>query len=436
MPVLSDKRGGKAKEEIYIAKVEPPAKGQRFLFDSHRDAPRGFGLRVTAAGGKAFILKYSFDGRQRRMTIGDWPTWSLEAARTEACRQRRDIDSKIDPLEKSRRRKAEPVMSEIVDLYTDSHVIGLVSEKAIRRYFERDMLPAIGRLKVCDVRRRDLIELVEAKALEAPTAARHLLAYIKGLFDWCVDREYIEASPAASIRPKNITPKGVKNALKPVQRLRVLDAEEIRAFWEADQSGIHRITMLALKLTLVTGQRPGEVAGMHAREISGDVWDIPADRRLKTSTANRVPLTPMAMDIIAQAQAELNRLSVRRKKDSSGYIFEARPGMPITVGALSKAVIRFTQDLQNKDAATWGYWRPHDLRRTCRTGLSACGFSSEIAERVIGHGGKGIEATYNQHQYDVEKRAALEAWERRLGTIIAGGNPDGSNVVPLKGMQA
>lgn len=81
-----------------IAKADPPASGPRFIFDDHRDAPRGFGLRITAAGGKAFILKYSVDGRERRKVIGQWPTWTLEAARAEARELARGIDKGDDPL--------------------------------------------------------------------------------------------------------------------------------------------------------------------------------------------------------------------------------------------------------------------------------------------------------------------------------------------------
>lgn len=57
--------------EDLIKKAEPPAKGQRFLYDGHQDAPRGFALRITQAGGKAFVLNYTFEGRQRRKTIGE-----------------------------------------------------------------------------------------------------------------------------------------------------------------------------------------------------------------------------------------------------------------------------------------------------------------------------------------------------------------------------
>ncbi len=422
---LTDGNGGT------IAKAALPEKGQRFIFDDHRKAPRGFGLRITAAGGKAFVLKYTLDGRDRRMTLGDWPTWSLEAARERAAELRRQIDTGLDPLDAKRRRKAEPTVAEAVAAYCKSHVAGLKSETAIIRYFERDLVPELGRVKVADVTRRDLIELVEAKAAATPTAARHLLAYLKGLFDWCVDREYIEVSPAVSIKPKSIKG-GKKDALKPVARRRTLDNDELKTFWHSSETcGIHKLTAIALKLVLVTGQRPGEVAGMTEAELHGSEWVIPQGRRLKTETEQRVPLTPLALDLIEQAREEVLRLNRRRKREASGLIFETRPGCAVGVGALSKAVGRYAEALGNKEHTDWGQWRPHDLRRTCRTGLSACGIPQEIAERVIGHADAGIIQTYNQHQYDAEKRTALEAWARRLTAIVQGGDPDKSNVLPI-----
>ncbi|RZU98784.1 tyrosine-type recombinase/integrase [Spiribacter vilamensis] len=422
---FTDGKGGN------IARAEPPEKGQRLLFDDHRDAPRGFGLRITGAGGKAFILKYTSEGKQRRKTIGAWPDWSLEAARDEARGIRQQIDSGIDPLEEKRRRRADPTVADAVADYIRKHVTGLVSEKPITRYFERDMVPALGALKVRDVRRRDVLDMIEDKAEQTPTAARHLLAYSKGFFDWCVDREYIDASPAASIKPKNVKAQGRKDALKTRQRRRVLDHDEVAAFWSgAEDCGIHRLTALALKMVLLTGQRPGEVAGMHHDEISGDVWTIPAERRRKTETAHRVPLTPLALEIIDTARNEVARLYERRRGEPSGYVFEARPHAPVSVSALSKAVHRFAEPLGNRDAPTWGHWTPHDLRRTARTEVTACGYPQEIAERVIGHADQGIVAVYNQHQYDHEKRAALEAWERRLLRITSGESAD-DNVVSI-----
>lgn len=415
----------KLTEEL-VRKAEPPAKGQRFIFDGHRDAPRGFALRITQAGGKAFVLNYTFHGKQRRKTIGEWPTWSVVAAREEAAALRRKIDSGIDVLEAEREERREPTVADVVDRYCRQHVDSLQSGKAVRRYFERDLIPELGKRKLKAVRRADIIKLVEDKASEAPRAAALLLTHIKGLFAWAVDRELLEANPAAGIKPAK-----VNKAMKPRQRARVLDDDEIRALWtEADGCGIHKLTAIALKLVLVTGQRPGEVVGMRWSEIDGTIWTIPGARRLKTETEQRVPLTETALELIAEAKAEVARLAHRRKWEAGDFVFAARPNGGITVNALDRAVARYREELGNKEHPDWGHWTPHDLRRTCRTRLSACGVSEEVAERVIGHGHKGIVATYNHHRYDSEKRAALEAWERRLLQIVGQREPE-DNVVPL-----
>ena len=412
--------------EDLIKKAEPPAKGQRFLYDGHRDAPRGFALRITQAGGKAFVLNYTFEGRQRRKTIGEWPTWSLVAAREEAQRLRRRIDSGEDVVELERQARREPTVAEAVERYCRQHVDALRSGKEVRRYYERDLIPELGPVKLKAVRRADLIRLVETKAADTPRAAALLLTHLKALFAWAVDRELIEANPAAGIRAAKI-----HKAMKPRQRARVLDEAEIRTFWhEVERCGVRRLTALALKLVLVTGQRPGEVAGMRWSEIQGEIWTIPAARRRKTGTEQRVPLTPIARALLDAARAEVERLAQRRSWVAGDFVFETRAGGSVTVYALDRAVARYREALGNKAHPDWGHWTPHDLRRTCRTGLSACGVPEEVAERVIGHGAKGIVATYNHHRYDSEKRTALEAWERRLLQIVGQREPE-DNVVPM-----
>ena len=419
-----------------IAKAEAPTKGQRFIFDDHRDAPRGFGLRITAAGGKAFILKYASDGRERRKTIGDWPTWTLEAARVEARDLMRRIDTGDDPLEAKRRRRAEPTVADLAEEWLDKATTGLASERAIRGLINNDLLPAVGVMKVSDVRRRDVIEAVEAKAASAPRAAAQLLLYSRRLFDYATDRDIIPANPLAGLKPGSIQVAGKRAPLKAVVRGRILDPEEIRDFWRnVETCGMHRLTALALKLVLVTGQRPGEVAGMHAREIDSRRWTIPATRRGKTDSAHSVHLTDTALQIIAEAKAEIDRLHKRRDEPWAGFIFETRPGTPVTNAALCRVVDRFETALGARDDPQWGRWRPHDLRRTMRTHLSACGVRPDIAELAIGHTKRGIVAVYDQHGFDTERRAAMEAWEARLLRIVAGQHPDArdeANVVPLR----
>lgn len=411
-----------------LIESEPvPEKGQRFIFDDHRDAPRGFGLRITAAGGRAFILKYAVEGIQRRMTIGDWPTWSLKAARTRAQELRREIDSGIDPLQAKRDHRAALTVKQAVERYKDNHLEHLLTAKEAKRYFERDILPALGDMKVVEVRRRDLVALVEVKARTAPRAARVLLGHLKHFMAWCELREIIELSSAHGIKPA-----AVDRRMKPNKRGRALDDKEIQRFWtQAETCGLHRLTALALKLTLLTGQRPGEVAGMTWSEVEGNTWTIPASRRGKTRDDHTVPLAKTALALLELAREEVTRLCKRRGEKPGAYVFEMKGGEPITVRALTRAVTRYRKALGNREHATWGHWTPHDLRRTCRTGLAAAGIIQEVAERVVGHIQDGIVGVYDVHRYDVEKRAALETWERWLLRIVDR-VPDQDNIVPLR----
>ena len=65
--------------EIRARKELAPARGQTILWDTD---VKGFALRVTPGGAKSFLLDYRVDGRQRRNTIGSFPDWSVQAART------------------------------------------------------------------------------------------------------------------------------------------------------------------------------------------------------------------------------------------------------------------------------------------------------------------------------------------------------------------
>jgi len=423
MPTLS---------EGLIKKTKPPAKGRQLVFDEHRDAPRGFGLRVTRGGAKSFVLRYMAkdSGRDRLLTIGQWPTWSLAAARDKATEFKRKTDGGDDILESRRREREKPLLAGMVEEYCTSMTDGLKSGKAIRSALGRYLVAGIGgNTKFSDIRRADVRHIVETLAKVHPRQAALVLTYAKGLFSWAEDMERIEFNPVVSLKPgsidKNMSPKKFK-------RGRVLDDDEVMVFWRnAENCGIHRLTALCLRMILATGQRPGEVAGMHSREIKGRTWIIPASRRGKTETPHSVPLTDAAMAILSTAKREVLRLAKRRGTNPEGFIFETMPGNSPAVNALDRAVKRFVAPLGNKDADRWGNWTPHDLRRTCRTGMAAAGVGEVVAELTIGHTRKGIASTYDVHEYDAEKRQALEAWERRLLRIARGDKPK-DNVIHLR----
>ena len=224
------------------------------------------------------------------------------------------------------------------------------------------------------------------------------------MFNFAAERGIIEHSPLTGMRrPREKT------------RSRVLTDAEIKLLWAAldlenTEMDIYRVTKLALKLILLTGQRPGEVAGMTWAEIDeesevGAMWNIPGSR-IKNKEPQRVPLCPMALEIIEEA---------RLYSGDSEFVFRSsyKPEQAVSRQALTRAVARHWSEMGIKEAFT-----PHDLRRTLRTKLAELGVSDIVAERSSGHKLQGMMAVYNRHAYDVEKRQALLKWE-----TTAAGNP-------------
>lgn len=399
-----------------VARLPAPAKGRQLIFDEHKDAPRGFCLKITAAGGKSFCWRYAVEGRQRMKKIGDAPAWSIEAARKRAQELARGLDQGEDPLELDRQRRLEPTVAQLAEDWLTRHVAGLKSAGDIERHVSKDIVPAMGKLKVSVVRRRDFLDLIEAKAAVAPRAAAILLRTCRQIMAYAVDREVIVASPVADLKPSAIKTPENPRGLRKVVGDRVLSPTEIKAFWGGvEGSGMDRLTALALKMILATGARPGEVAGMAWSEIEGDKWTVPAQRRGKTEKSYSVHLTPTAQAILAEALGEVERRTKRRGEGGGQYVFESRKARPITRHALSRAVVRCRPKL----GMVGDPWSPHDLRRSMRTGLSAVGIRPDIAELAIGHQRQGIIGTYDLHQFENEIADALARWETRLLEIIS-----------------
>jgi Arm domain-containing DNA-binding protein len=105
--------------ETYTKRADTPEKGNKVHYD---DTIKGFGLRVTKAGAKSFVLNYSINRRERRMTIGSYPAWTAAAAREEAKRLRRVIDQGEDPLEERNQRKVAPNVSDLWSEYERVHL--------------------------------------------------------------------------------------------------------------------------------------------------------------------------------------------------------------------------------------------------------------------------------------------------------------------------
>lgn len=390
------------------------------------DTP-GFALRVSPGGQKTWIVMYRVKGetRKRRMKLGTYPSLSLGDARDAAKDAQRAASKGIDTAALEKREKAAETFSELADAYIERYAKrNKKSWKEDERIIDRDLRPALGLRKARGVTRADVNAILEKLVGRgAPIQANRVFAVLRKMFKWAISQDIVEVSPCY----------GISNPTKERSRERVLSEGEIKALWEAtDLEGRTKTgkkllttakrTRLALRLILVTAQRPGEVAGAAWTEFDPDweesespFWTIPSERT-KNGRTHRVPLSPLAVSLLKEA---------RKLASKSKWVFPSPrdAAKAVSGGSLSHA-------LGKAGHFKVAHFTPHDLRRTAGTNITGeqCGISRFVLERVLNHTDPSVTAVYDRYAYDREKRQALNAWAQVLEALTAGKAPR-SNVV-------
>jgi integrase len=365
-------------------------------------ATPGLSLRVTSEGVKSWTVLYRVDGKQVRHTLGRYPGVGLADARRKAADARELVASGKDPRREDERQQAAEAQAraDTVEAVVQRYLASIVefelpgskrkptrlrSGREIARIFNRYIVPAIGRQPMKDVSRRRIVEVLDTIADQNGGAmANRTLGQIRRLFNWAVSKDIVAASPCTAI----------ERPAREVPRDRKLSDDEVRRVWKAcDLAGAPYGAFV--RFLLATGVRRSEAAFMTRDEIDGDVWVIPA-RRQKSNVEHAVPLSPLAKDVLA---------------DLGPTLFSSLSGFSSRKAWLDRII-----------AADGGGpmepWALHDIRRVVRSGLSALRVDAEIAERVLAHVPARLRRTYDRHSYIDEKRAALEAWARRLQAIV------------------
>jgi integrase len=381
-----------------IVKALPvPARGNRVTYDAE---VKGFGCRVTAAGGRAFILNYrrKADGRERRFTIGSFPDWSVSAAREEAKRLKRDVDGGADPVGALQESRAAATVTDLADRFLKEYVPR--KRPATRRdYIQQlkvDIVPALGRMKVATVSYTDIDSLHRRISARAPTHANRVLALLSRMFSLAIRWGMRTDNPV----------KGVERNQEH-KRHRYLTGAELARLTAALDELRDQGAANAIRLLLLTGARRGELLAAHWTDIDLDagVWTKPG-ATTKQKTMHRVPLSQAACQLLA---------AMKQQADSE-WLFPAR----------------FTPHRLDLDDA-WGVLRKtaripdvrlHDLRHTYASVLASSGLSLPIIGQLLGHTTAQTTLRYS-HLLDDPLRAATE----RASAVITG-KPD-AEIVPL-----
>jgi integrase len=358
----------------------------------------GFGLMVTSAGAKSFVVQYRADGRSRRMTLKS--VLSVEQARREARKILGKVASGHDPLGESRK-KAEATknsLRSIVEEYQRREGRKLRTGKWRMDALEKHALPPLGAKQIGEIKRSDIVRLLDyIEDNSGPVMADRVLGILSRIFNWHAGRSDDFRSPI--IRGMARTSNSER------ARDRILSDDEIRAVWRATEAPTGPFPAL-VRFLLLTAARRSEAAEMRWSELSGKDWILPGGRN-KTGLELVRPLSDEAMTALAGLP----------KIGKGEFVFSTGRG---------RAFTDYDHGKKQFDAACGVTgWTLHDLRRTARSLMSRAGVPSDHAERCLGHVIGGVRGTYDRHEYHEEKRRAFEALAAQIEHIV---NPQ-ENVV-------
>ena len=402
--------------EATIKSLPSPARGNRVHYFAGAvlqgvPAPRGFGVRVTAGGARAFVLNYRLHGREYRYTIGQYPDWSALRAVRHARELRQRIDRGENPLNDrappepaSKPKTVSHVLDDFVRRYLNARTGPLRTAESVESALRRLVIPAIGGVAIYDLRRSQIVEMLDKIEDDSgPVQADRTLAYIRKAFNWYATRDDQFTPPIipgmARVRPGERA------------RERVLADDEIRLIWPPLTGTFGSL----VRVLLLTGQRRSEVAGMRRSEIDEDgVWTIPVSR-YKTKRPHVVPLPTTVLDMLV-------------RQPEGDLVFPSSVGTAFSGYAKPKAKLDKVVAEAN-GGKPLPNWTLHDLRRTAKTLMIRASVRPDISERVLGHSIGGVEGIYDRHSYIEEKRDALEKLAGMVERIL---NPPRANVVSLR----
>jgi integrase len=375
----------------------------------------GLYLSIEVTGTKSWVLRYRDpNGTSKRRKLGDANAMSVAAARhaAAAARHRIELEPAVAPVAAPRvDHKTSDRIEMMVAQFLELHAYRKTRAStawATERVFNRLVLPAWRSRSIHDIKRRDVIELIESVATDRPYLANRTLATLSKFYNWLIARDVIETSPVA----------GVERPHKEQVRNRTLTDAELRALWFACEGD--GPFGQALRILVCTGARRNEVSQMRWSELDEErrLWTLPNERS-KNAREHTIPLSSQAWAIIQS----MSRFA------GCDYVFSADGRGPIAGWAKAKTRLSAKAGIAEES------WRLHDLRRTCASGMAKLGTSVPVIEKALNHISgtfRGIVGVYQTHDYADEIAIALQRWGNQVAQLTDG-KP--AKVIPLHGQR-
>jgi integrase len=388
-----------------IRRSKPSGKPYK-LFDSG-----GLHLLVTPAGGRLWRWKYRFEGTEKQLSLGSYPTLSLAEARERHSAARKLLANGIDPMAE---RKAEKNAVKVATEHTFEKIAGQWLEywkgnksarhaATTRNRLQGNVYPVLGARPIAAIEPKELVQLAQGiEARGASDMAKRILQIVGMVFRYAVANGYSSRNPASEIRPSDI--------LRPTRKTNMarIDAKELPALLRAIELYEGRqLTRLAIKLMALTFVRTSELicARWDEFDLEARRWTIPAER-MKMRTPHIVPLARQTVEI-------LNLLQTLSGQYELLFPGEQNQKKPMSNMTILKALERMGYK---------GRMTGHGFRGLASTILHEQGYNHDHIELQLAHAPRNeVSAAYNHALYLEPRAKMMQDWADFLEQTQRGG---------------
>ncbi|SSW71262.1 Prophage integrase IntS [Achromobacter veterisilvae] len=389
----------------------------------------GLGLVVAPTGGKSWHLRYYWLGKQKRISLGNYPEIGLREARTLRDEARALLAKGINPhTDRKQKRHAVKLAADytfktVFDAWVEHRRKELKEGRQstlsqILRIFGKDVLPTLGKMSIYDIRRPQLLGvLARIEERKAFTTAEKVRTWLSQLFRYAlVIVEGLEANPASDLDV-------VAEPKPPVTHNPYLHLPELPEFLQKLRLYNPRgwQTQLGIRLLLLTGVRTGELrlATPDQFDLDRGLWSIPPQ-------------------IVKQLQDEMRKAG-KRPQDVPPYIVPLslqaieivryllgvmRPAQRHLLAHRSELKKRISENTLNAALKRMGYedqLTGHGIRGTISTALNEIGYPKIWVDAQLSHSDPNkVSSAYNHAKYVEPRRRMMQDWADRLDLLEQG----------------
>lgn len=367
---------------------------------------RGLYLMVTPAGGRLWRWKYRHGGREKLMSLGQYPDVSLADARERHAAARKLLASGTDPMGQRKASKSDTGnFKAVAQLWLKHWETGKSAQHvaATRSRLEMNVYPILGARPISDIETPEIVRMVKTiEARGVGDVAKRAMQTTGQIFRHGIAHGYCKRNPVADIKPADV--------LKPTSKVNLARVSEKELGGLLRAIEIYRgkvLTRLATKLMALTFVRTSELIGARWDEIDAEAarWNIPA-KRMKMKTPHIVPLATQALEVL-----EL----LRTVSGDGELIF---PGDIDPTKPMSNNTILFALRRMGYGGTMTG----HGFRGLASTLLHEQGWPHDHIELQLAHGPRdAVSAAYNHALYLEPRAKMMQHWADFLEMTQRGG---------------